>query len=84
MPLPQREEAEELVDSISYQDMLDFPCTECGVNPASVKTIWNRKFNNTNLATKEFEERMPYIHQTCNNSILELYINNLDKKFIRN
>lgn len=51
-----------------------------GINPASIKTIWNPKFNNTNLATKEFEERMPWIHKTCNNSILELYINNLDKK----
>lgn len=60
-------------------DDLEYPCLECGVNPASVKTIWNSKFNNTNLATKEFEERMPFIHQTCNNSILEIYINNLDK-----
>lgn len=53
-------------------------CTECGVNPASVKTIWNATFNNTNLATKEFEERMPFIHQTCDNGILELYVRNLE------
>lgn len=51
-----------------------------GINPASIKTIWNSEFNKTNLATKEFEERMPWIHKTCNNAILELYINNLDKK----
>jgi hypothetical protein len=50
-----------------------------GINPASVKTIWNADFNNTNLATKEFEQRMPWIHQSCNNAVLELYINNLDK-----
>lgn len=49
-----------------------------GVDPASVHAIWNRKFNKTNLATKEFEERMPWIHKTCNNDILELYIHNLD------
>lgn len=54
-------------------------CVDCGVNPASVKAIWNEKFNNTNLATKEFEERMPFIHQSCNNRLLELYVNNLDK-----
>ncbi len=51
-----------------------------GINPASIKTIWNSRFNKTNLATKEFEERMPWIHKTCDNKILELYINNLDKK----
>lgn len=51
-----------------------------GINPASIKTIWNSEFNNTNLATKEFEERIPWIHKSCNNKVLELYINNLDKK----
>jgi len=50
-----------------------------GINPAKVKTIWNEKFQNTLLATKEFEERMPYIHKTCDEKVLDLYINNLDK-----
>ncbi|MCB9224493.1 MAG: cytochrome c [Crocinitomicaceae bacterium] len=50
-----------------------------GVDPAVVQTIWNKKFNNTNLATKEFEMRMPYIHNSCNTAILEVYISNLDK-----
>lgn len=50
------------------------------INPAIIKTIWDKKFNNTLLATKEFEERLSYIFQTCDNSILELYINNLDKR----
>lgn len=52
---------------------------DCGINPASIQTIWNKKFNQTNLATKEFEERMPWIHRTCTNAILDLYIQNLDK-----
>lgn len=50
-----------------------------GINPAKIKTIWNEKFQNTLLATREFEERLPYIHRTCDESILDLYINNLDK-----
>lgn len=50
------------------------------INPAIIKTIWDKKFNNTLLATKEFEERLSYIFQTCDNSILELYINNIDKR----
>ena len=80
MPLPQddneREYRDEIVqaDSTSGQSECD-----CGINPASIKTIWNQKFNNTNLATKEFEERMPWIHKTCDNTILELYVNNLDR-----
>ncbi len=49
------------------------------VNPSTIKTIWNKEFNNTILATKEFEERMPFIHNSCNNEVLETYINNLDK-----
>lgn len=51
-----------------------------GINPSKVKAIWNNKFNNTLLATREFAERMPYIHRSCNNNILDLYVNNLDKK----
>jgi hypothetical protein len=49
------------------------------INPASIKTIWNIKFNNTNLATKQFEERLVWIHKSCNQQVLDLYINNLDK-----
>lgn len=67
-----------IFDAVTPNDTLSSPCL--GINPASIKTIWNSNFNNTNLATKEFEERMPWIHTTCDNKILELYINNLDKK----
>ncbi len=55
------------------------PSDKCGINPAKIKAIWNDKFQNTLLATKEFEERMPFIHQTGQNAILDLYVNNLDK-----
>lgn len=50
-----------------------------GINPASIKAVWNTKFNNTLLATREFEERIPLIHNTCNGNVLDTYINNLDK-----
>jgi cytochrome c551/c552 len=62
-----------LVDEISKE-------TAIGINPASIKTIWNEKFNNTNLATKEFEERLAHIHNTCDQWILDYYVNNLDKR----
>jgi mono/diheme cytochrome c family protein len=50
-----------------------------GINPAQIKAIWDTHFQNTLLATKEFEERLSIIHCTCDESILNLYINNLDK-----
>ncbi|MFZ9846808.1 MAG: OmpH family outer membrane protein, partial [Flavobacteriales bacterium] len=49
------------------------------INPAKIQTIWNAKFNNTLLATKEFEERLKVIFSTCDNSLLELHINNIEK-----
>jgi cytochrome c2 len=50
------------------------------INPAKIKTIWDKKFNNSLLATKEFEERLQYIFQTCDDDILDLYVNNLGKR----
>mgnify|MGYP006089777081 CR=1 FL=1 len=50
-----------------------------GINPAKVKVIWNKKFNNTILATKEFEERMKVIHESHQDRILQVYVSNLDK-----
>jgi hypothetical protein len=50
-----------------------------GIAPSNVQSIWNERFNNTNLATREFEERMREIHRTCDNQVLDLYANNLDK-----
>jgi parvulin-like peptidyl-prolyl isomerase len=50
-----------------------------GVDPSRVKAIWQHRFNGTNLATREFEERMALIHRTCSSAALDLYVNNLDK-----
>lgn len=67
--------AQEEVDSVaetydSYQ--------VCGINPAKIKTIWSEDFNNTMISTREFEERLPAIFGTCNDKVLDLYINNLN------
>lgn len=53
--------------------------TIIGVNPASVQTIWNSAFTKTNLATKAFEERMPFIHQSCETNVLNVYVEYLDR-----
>lgn len=55
------------------------PVTVRGIDPASVKAFWNKDYNNTILATREFEKRMRVIHTTCKQAVLDLYIKNLDK-----
>ncbi len=52
----------------------------CEIDPSRIRAIWDKKLNNTLLATKEFEERLQVIFQNCNHHLLDLYINNLDKK----
>lgn len=47
--------------------------------PSSVLAFWKPKFNNTNLATREFERRMRVIHETCDNAVLAKYLKNLNK-----
>lgn len=56
-----------------------FHWAECAINPAKIKAIWSNTFQNTLLATREFEERMYWIHRSFNGDILDLYVNNLDK-----
>lgn len=77
------------VNKINHKFRESFPCfidnnseSFSGLNPAKVKSIWNDKFQNTLIATKEFEERMPYIHKLCSrgNNVLDMYVKNVDKK----
>lgn len=49
------------------------------IYPSNVLAFWNKGFNNTNLATREFERRMRVIHETCDNAVLKVYTSNLDK-----
>lgn len=49
------------------------------INPGKIKAIWNDRFQNTLIATREFQERIPFIHKTCDNKILDLYVNNMNK-----
>ena len=50
-----------------------------GVDPALIKVIRSEPFQNSLIATREFEKRLPYIYESCHNSILEIYSKNLDK-----
>ncbi len=50
------------------------------IDPARISAIWNDKFQSTIIATKEFEERLQVIYKYGQPQILDLYLNNLDKK----
>ncbi len=50
-----------------------------GIDPAIIKVLRSGKFQNTLIATREFQTRLKAMFKTCNNAVLEIYIKNLDK-----
>lgn len=69
--------SKELVDSLYFS--LKPTCKECGISPAAIKVLNSDKFNNTLISTREFAKRLQYIFKTCDQAVLDVYINNLDK-----
>ena len=61
--------------------ILDYADSYTGleIDPSKIKAIWDPKFNNTIIATKEFEERLRYIHSTCTDVCFQNYLQHLDK-----
>ncbi len=49
------------------------------IPPSKVLAIWNTKFDNTILATQDFEDRMKLIHETCDEAVLKVYTGNLNE-----
>lgn len=65
--------------TVLYDSIVDTPCDFPHISPSRVLAFWKPKFNNTNLATREFEQRMKAIHGTCNNAVLQKYTSQLKK-----
>jgi TonB family protein len=65
--------------SINAPIISDTPCDYPHISPSRVLAFWKPTFNNTNLATREFEQRMKAIHGTCNNAVLQKYTSQLKK-----
>lgn len=55
------------------------PAPTFGIDPAIIKVIKSEQYQNTLIATKEFQARLRVIFKTCDKALLELYINNLNK-----
>ena len=49
------------------------------IDPSNIKALWSKKFNNTIFSTKEFEERLKYMHTICMDDFLEIYFKNMSK-----
>ncbi len=73
------------VDVAEYaSDSAYAPERECGIDPASIKVLKSEKYAKTLIATKEFQERIQLIWQTCSQEVLEVYINGLDNNLWEN
>lgn len=53
--------------------------TSSHIPPSKVLAIWKPKFNNTILATRDFEKRMKAIHATCSEKVFDVYANQPNK-----
>jgi hypothetical protein len=65
-------------DNSAMDDKISSESTHLLIPPSKVLAFWNKKFDNTNLATRDFEKRMQVIHKTCNPKVLALYTKNLN------
>lgn len=69
----------EIDAALAYADHLGAPYGS-EIDPARIAAIRSEEFQNTLIATKEFEERLQVIFSHCEPGALDLYVNNLDKK----
>jgi hypothetical protein len=68
-----------VTDTMASSETLYNSCSHPQLPSTSIQAIWNDRFNNTNLATKAFEERVKYIHFEGMESILDVYVQNINK-----
>ncbi|HEY1046869.1 MAG TPA: hypothetical protein VGF79_10545 [Bacteroidia bacterium] len=62
----------------------DFPSDsssiEYEIDPSRIRAIKDKRFQKTLIATKAFEERIRFIHTTCNPVLLDAYVDHLEWK----
>ncbi|MBC7947948.1 MAG: hypothetical protein H7Y42_08725 [Chitinophagaceae bacterium] len=49
------------------------------IDPSRIRAIWDTRFNNTFIATKEFEERLRFMHGLCTEDFLDIYLERLNQ-----
>ncbi|MDB5257349.1 MAG: cytochrome c, mono- and diheme variant family protein [Chitinophagaceae bacterium] len=70
-------QAEEKLESDSSMEHFHHS-SYCGIPINLVESLANKEFENTLVSTKEFEIRMQYIHKSCSEELLKLYLSNID------
>lgn len=60
-------------------DIVGLVAAKAGIPPSKVLAFWQPKFDETILATRDFEKRMRAVHGTCSEAVLDLYTDNLNK-----
>ncbi len=68
-------EGSSLAGDTSYRGISNL----CGIDPAVIKTIKSKEYQNTFIATREFEKRMKEIHLSNSQQILDIYLKNLSR-----
>jgi hypothetical protein len=63
----------------TFQDSLAESVTKPEIDPAMIMALYSEPFQNTLIATREFEKRLQTVFKTCSNKALEAYVNNLDQ-----
>lgn len=65
---------------IGEDSFADTATTGCGINPASIESVLTKRFENSFIATKDFERRVSELHQLENGQdLFDIYLANLDK-----
>jgi len=61
------------MDTVVFDEGVDYQ-----IDPSKIKAIWSDEFQNTYIATKEFEERLKVIFSSCKEEYLSLYVRNIE------
>jgi len=64
-------------DEYTEGDSADINCLE--IDPAAIEVIKGKKFASTFIATREFEQRLHFLHLYRTPDVLETYVKNLEK-----
>lgn len=78
-PVPQSDVAVEYDFEFKLSGKSDITSYQT-ISPLTIQAFWNFKYNNTLVATQEFEERIKLIHQTCDEQVLNAYVKNAGLK----
>lgn len=79
--LKEAEDSDGMIQAESTADWaISDSTSSCGISPLKIKSIRQEKFERSLLATKEFEERLSLIYESCDEALLMLYVDNTSKK----